>query len=134
VDSEETAEEDGKATNAFDGDSATIWHTEWSSSNPPHPHTIAIDLGASYDIDGFRYLPRQDVDWPNGSIAQYEFYVSTDGVNWGSAAASGTFAATQAEKEVTFTARTGRYIKLVALSEVNGNPWASAAEINVLGQ
>ena len=31
----------------------------------------------------------------------------------------------------TFPAVTGHYIRLVALSEINGNPWTSAAEINV---
>jgi hypothetical protein len=31
-------------------------------------------------IAGFTYLPRQDM--PNGRIADYEFYVSVDGVNW----------------------------------------------------
>ncbi|WP_157404470.1 MULTISPECIES: hypothetical protein [Bacillus] len=29
--------------------------------------------------------------------------------------------------------KTGRYIKLRALSEVNNNPWTSAAEINLFG-
>ncbi|HDR4896508.1 MULTISPECIES: hypothetical protein [Bacillus cereus group] len=29
--------------------------------------------------------------------------------------------------------KAGRYIKLRALSEVNNNPWTSAAEINLFG-
>jgi hypothetical protein len=132
VDSEELSGEDGAATNAFDGNSGTIWHTEWSSSDPPHPHEIQINLGASYNVDGFRYLPRQDGN-TNGRISQYQFYVSTSPSNWGSTVASGTFANNSSEKEVTFTAKTGQYVRLVALSEVNGNPWTSAAEINVLG-
>lgn len=59
VDSEELAGEDGAATNAFDGDPLTIWHTGWSSSIPDYTHEIRIDLGSVYDVDGFRYLPRQ---------------------------------------------------------------------------
>jgi len=131
VDSEELSGQDGAATNAFDGDSGTIWHTEWESSEPAHPHEIQIDLGATHDVTGFRYLPRQDSTL-NGAIAQYEFYVSADGSDWGSAVATGAFAGDNTEKEVTFAAKTGRYIRLVALSEVNDNPWTSVAEINVL--
>ena len=37
------------------------------------------------------------------------------------------------EKEVLFTPVTGQYIRLRATSEVNGNPWTTVAEINVLG-
>jgi hypothetical protein len=132
VDSEELSGEDGAATNAFDGNTGTIWHTEWYNSDPPHPHEIQINLGASYDVSGFRYLPRQDGN-ANGRISQYQFYVSTSPSNWGSAVATGTFANSSSEKEVTFAAKTGQYVRLVALSEVNGNPWTSAAEINVLG-
>jgi hypothetical protein len=92
VDSQETSGENGAATNAFDGNTGTIWHTEWSSANPPHPHEIQIDLGATYDISGFRYLPRQSGPI-NGTIAQYEFYVSTDSGNWGTAVNTGTLSA-----------------------------------------
>src|SRR5262249_42879134 len=53
------------ATNAFDGDPNTFWHTEWVHNLPPHPHDIRIDLGAVYNIVGFRHLPRQD-NIPNG--------------------------------------------------------------------
>ena len=101
VNSEETSGEDGAATNAFDGDNNSIWHTEWSGSSPTHPHSLEIDLGASYNIDGFSYLPRQYGS--NGGIAQYEFYTSADGVNWGTAAASGTFDSSSALKEVSIS-------------------------------
>jgi len=37
------------------------------------------------------------------------------------------------EKEVLFSIVTGRYVRLVALSEVNGNPWTTMAELGVLG-
>src|SRR6266511_5649395 len=131
VDSEELVGEDGAADNVLDGQPDTIWHTEWSSSSPAHPHEIVIALGGSSHVGGFRYLPRQDGNM-NGTVAQFSFYVSADGVNWGSAVATGTFASNTSEKQVTFPARVGQYVRFVALSEVNGNPWTSAAEIDVL--
>jgi lysophospholipase L1-like esterase len=66
-------------------------------------------------------------------IAQYEFYVSADGSTWGTPLATGTFAKSKTEKEILFPDKPGRYVRLRALSEVNGNPWTSAAEIKVLG-
>ncbi len=47
--------------------------------------------------------------------------------------AAGTLAANTSEKTVRFTAKTGRFVRLVALSEMNGNPWTSAAELNIFG-
>jgi uncharacterized repeat protein (TIGR02543 family) len=132
TDSQEIAGEPGAATNAFDGNNATIWHTAWSTGNPPCPHEIQIDLGATYDIDGFSYLPRQD-GGVNGRIAGYEFYISSNGTDWSVPVATGTFANNALEKVVTFTSQSGRFVRLRALSEVNGNPWTSAAEINVSG-
>lgn len=131
VDSEETAGEDGAAANAFDGDSDTKWHTEWSAVTTYHPHEIQIDLGGSYTISGFKYLPRQDYE--NGRIANYQFYVSSNGSTWGTAVATGTFSNDTAEVEVSFTDVVGGYVRLVATSEVNGGAWTSVAEINVVG-
>jgi DUF1680 family protein len=131
VDSEETSGEDGAATNFFDGDTSTFWHTEWESSNPTHPHEIQIDIGGTYDVGGIRYLPRQDEE-VNGTVANYEVYVSTSTGNWGSAVASGTWANDKSEKEVLFGPVSGRYVRLRALSEVAGNAWTSGAELNVL--
>ena len=134
ADSQELVGENGAAVNALDGSSASIWHTQWYQGNPPPPHEIQINLGAAYSISGFRYLPRQDADI-NGTIAQYEFYVSATGppFNW-VRVANGTFATSKTEKEVAFASVTGQYVRLRALSEVNGKAWTSAAEINVLGQ
>jgi glucose/arabinose dehydrogenase len=133
VDSQETAGEDGRAQNAFDGNPATIWHTEWVAKDPTPPHEITIDLGASFRIDGFRYLPRQD-GLSNGNIANYELLVSADGVKWPAPAAKGTLANTSKEQEVKFAqAVQGRYVRLRALTEVKGRPWTSMAELNLLG-
>jgi beta-galactosidase len=59
ADSEERAKEDGAATNAIDGQSANFWHTEWSNAKPDYPHYLAIDLGETVEVTGFRYTPRQ---------------------------------------------------------------------------
>src|SRR5262245_15252266 len=133
VDSQDMVGGNYAATNAIDGNPATFWHTEWFQQAPPLPHTLVLDLGGQYQVDGFRYLPRQDGN-SNGTIAAYQFYVSADGTTWGTAVAAGTLAADTSEKTVRFTAKTGRYVRLVALSEINGNAsWTSAAELNVFG-
>lgn len=59
--------------------------------------------------------------------------MSMDTGSWGAPVATGSFANTAAEKEVLFTAKLGRFIRLRALTEVNGRPWTSAAEITALG-
>lgn len=132
ADSEETEGEDGHATNAFDGSASTIWHTQYTPTTTTHPHEIQIDMGASYSLTGFRYLPRQDTD-DHGMVAQYEFYASADSSNWGTAVATGTFTSTRNETRVPFAAKTARYIRFVALSEINGNDWTSVAELDAIG-
>ena len=88
ADSQETQGEDGKATNAFDGSTSTFWHTQYTGSAPAHPHEIQIDLGATYGLDGFHYVARQD-NSTHGMVANYQFYVSTDKTNWGTAGRDG---------------------------------------------
>ena len=137
VDSEELVEDGGyPAEKSFDGNPDTFWSTKWSLPDPEfyHPHEIQVDLDGFYDICGFRYLPRQDVGPgdENGMINEYEFYVSGDSDDWGAAVATGAFAKDKTEKQVSFDHTLGQYIRLVALSEVNGNPWTTMAELNVL--
>ncbi len=125
---------DGRGRNALDGDNWSLWCTKYSGFNDPdYPHEMQIDLGQVRTIDGFRYLPRQDFS-TRGRVANWEFYVSDDGVNWGPAQSTGTFANSFSEKEARFPAVTGRYVRFRALSEVYGGRQASAAEIKVLGR
>lgn len=131
--SEELAGEDGSAENAIDGNPGTFWHTMWRPYSLSPPHELQIDLGGMYTVSGFRVLPRQDGS-KSGRVSQYELYVSTDGADWGNAVATGTFADSAAEKQVTFAPRLGQYVRFRSVSgDVNGNPWASAAELRVLG-
>ena len=127
------------AENAIDGDPNTFWHTEWiNTPDSTFSHWIEMDMGALYDVSGFTYLPRQDSS-NNGTILGYKFYVGNgsdcDNVEWVEVA-SGTFddSLSKEEKRVCFTVTTGRFVRLEAISEVNGGPWTSAAELNVLGE
>jgi len=131
VDSEETAGEDGKGANAVDGDPNTIWHTQWQDASPECPHEIVIELTPPSTIKGFTYLPRQD-DVENGTIKDYEFYVSDDGQDFGQPVSKGTFESGKEKRTVTFPAKKCRFVKLKALSEINGGAWTSAAEIGVV--
>ena len=135
VSSEELNIDPKLAIASFDSNPETFWHTEWRQTTPSHPHEIQINLGSNYDINGFRYLPRQGDYWENGTVKDYEFYISRDGVNWGSPAANGTFTYSidKEEKEVLFNSETGRYIRLVALSDIAGKDATSMAELNLLG-
>jgi beta-galactosidase len=73
ADSEENLSEDGSAENVLDGDTSTLWHTQYNGGSPPHPHVIVLDLGTPQPVSGLRYTPR-DTDSP-GRIKEYKVYV-----------------------------------------------------------
>jgi len=131
ADSEETSGENGKAANAVDGNTNTIWHTQWQDESPICPHEIIIELSDAAGINGFTYLPRQD-EGDHGGIKAYEFYVSDDGKEFGTAVKKGEFTADKEKKTVTFDGKKCRFMKLRAVSEINDEPWTSAAEIGIV--
>jgi hypothetical protein len=119
---------------ALDGDPNTMWHTAWDPDASGFPHEIQVDLGKQTAVKGFTCLPRQDRN-PNGTIADYAFYVSADGRDWGEPAARGRFDGTPKAQQVLFAEpRQGRYARLVAKSEVRGQKFASIAELVVLAE
>ena len=119
-----------EAANAADGNPETIWHTAWEPSPAPMPHHLILDLGKEARVKGIVYLPRQDM--ANGRIADYEVYASRDGAAWGEPAAGGRWPDGAGKRTVTFRQPVpARYVKLVAKSEVNGNAFAAAAEVEV---
>lgn len=131
--SSENPPNDRRAVYAIDGNPRTVWHSQFSEKLARHPHEIVMDLGATYEIRGFRYLARQDSGW-NGAFAKTEFYVSSSSDTFGKPTAKATFKkvrlsqAADCEKPVR-----GRYVLVRILSEVNNGPWASAADIGVIG-
>ena len=132
VDSEETAGGDGRGANAVDGNPNTIWHTQWLDASPAHPHEIILQLDPPCNIKGLTYLPQQD--WSdNGTIEGYEIYVSADGKDFGQPVKKGEFFPYGRDKKtVLFEPKQCGFVKLVALSEVNGQVWTTAAEIGVI--
>jgi poly(3-hydroxybutyrate) depolymerase len=130
VDSEET---DGKGVYAVDSNPNTIWHTQWRSASPAHPHEIILQLDPPCKIKGLSYLPRQEMGDNVGTIEGYEIYVSTDGKDFGQPVKRGEFFPYGKDKRtVLFDPKQCGFVKLVALSEVNGQVWTSAAEIGVI--
>lgn len=72
--SEELDDANNVATNVFDLQESTFWHTNYSKSNPKHPHQLVIDLGEDKIITGFSYLPRAEANKP-GMIKDFKVYI-----------------------------------------------------------
>jgi galactose oxidase len=126
--SDETGNEPSKV---LDGDRATIWHSRWRTASSL-PQWLTIDTGKVQRVSGLVYTPRSGR--ANGRIGRYEIRLSQDGTTWDAPVVAGTMADDEAVKTIGFAVSSARYVRLVALSEAGGRgPWASAAEIDLLG-
>ncbi|MDR2953862.1 MAG: discoidin domain-containing protein, partial [Prevotella sp.] len=76
ADSEELDAANNVATNVFDLQESTFWHTNYSTIKAKHPHQLVIDLGEDKKITGFSYLPRAEANKP-GMIKDYKVYIKT---------------------------------------------------------
>ncbi len=128
--SEEKGE--GYASHMVDNDPNTMWHTIYSITLAKYPHWVDFDAGEMKNMKGFSYTPRQ-TGGGNGNIKDYEIFVSQDGKNWGEAVQKGTFANNTSTKKVMFSKPVkARYIRFRALSEQNGQEYASCAEFSLI--
>ena len=121
------------ARNIIDGNARTIWHSQFVPAIKKHPHEIIIDLGRKHTIRGFRYLSRQDAGW-NGAIKEIEITVSNEADEFGKPVAKAALKKIRSPQDINCDRVEGRYIRIRALSEVNGGPWASIAEFGVIGK
>ena len=137
VTSEGTGEE---GRQAFDGQVETIWRSREVPSSGS-PQDLDIDLGATYDIDGFQYVPRHRASTrardgrPRDRVGAYELYVSTDGTTWGTAVETGTVSGAEptiVAGVLTQVAR-GRYVRFRVTGSLEESHWVSVAEINLFG-
>ena len=122
------------ASHSIDGDPETVWHSQFTPKLVGPPHELVIDLGENHSVSGFRYLARQDNGW-NGAFAKTEFYLSDSPDKFGSSpVATAEFLKRKEAQAADCDGKpVGRYVLVKVLSETNGNPWASAAEIGVIG-
>jgi hypothetical protein len=124
-----TESDEGDAAHVLDGDPATYWHTRYSGSEPKHPHSLTVDLGGERALIGLDLTPRSGNQ--NGQIAKYEVYALENGKE--SLISSGTLPKTTTVQRIMFSAPVKcQQIRVVALSEINGEPWTSLAELDFL--
>ncbi|ROR46360.1 beta-glucosidase [Kitasatospora cineracea] len=111
------------AANMLDGSAGS----RWSSGTPmASGQSVTVDTGA------VRPLARITMD-SAGSASDYargyQVFLSSDGVTWGSAVASGS--GTRALVTVDFPAQSARYVKVVQTG--TSSSWWSIAEFNAYG-
>lgn len=73
-------------------------------------------------------------DMTHGRVRGYEMYLSEDGSTWGEPAAKGQFRQGRSLEHTVRPASpvTARFMKFVALSEVEGQDYATIAELSIV--
>ena len=110
-----------------------IWHSRWSTNPTRNPHELVIDFGAPLKIGAVVYRAREDME--NGRVKDYEIFFSDDGKTWGQPGRQPAALRTHADEEQEATLSrpvTARFMKFVVKSEVNGNTFASIAELDIV--
>nr|MQY77651.1 hypothetical protein [Bacteroidota bacterium] len=130
----------GLAENAFDGDPFTAWFTSrrrGDDTAPGHPHHLALDMGRIIQINGFTYLPPQDSRISGSMIETCRFEISEDGKNWNivQKCEFGNIMNDPSRRLVIFdNVQSSRYFRLTSLKGRENNPYAGAAEIEIISQ
>lgn len=116
---------------AIDGDYTTIWHNDWSNKKDKYPYNFEVDLNEELTIKGIIYHPRKDSS--NGRIEQYNLWVSIDGENWELTKKEEVFTPSTSPQKILFDSpKKIRYYKLELIKEVNGKPFSSIAELDII--
>jgi hypothetical protein len=68
----------------------------------------------------------------NGRVKEFEIYISQDGKAWGEPLVKGVWENDALPKTAFVPRATAAFVKLRGLGEVTGQPFMSAAEIEVL--
>lgn len=130
ADSEENSGSDGPAGAAVDGNESTRWHSAYSHDPQPDilndiNNSLTIDLGDTYNVGKFEYVPRQEENAFNGRILGYELWYSanTEGEDFVKIpGGSGAWENTVYKKEAVFESIEARRIRIRAKETTAGNP------------
>lgn len=132
--------EDGLAANVLDYNDQSQWHSDYVNS-VGMPQYLEFDLGASYDLTGMKFLPRQSGQ--NGDVFEARVYVADTAEGLKTASPVGTFKFDNNGsvlndrdqfKEMGFGA-TGRFVKfeIVHSGGDRADQYASLAEMRFYG-
>ncbi|MBI1333169.1 MAG: DUF4982 domain-containing protein [Armatimonadetes bacterium] len=131
VSSEETTAEKAPASQAFDGDPKTFWHTRWQGTPGGYPHELVLDLGGRTEAVGFRLLPRQTGP-KNGHPNHLQVFLSDSLDSWGDPVVTGQVPDSSDLFQVRFTPHRGRYLRLVVSDGYQREPFLVLAEIGLI--
>ena len=114
-----SVEKAGEEANlAFDGNTSTRWGSAYSD-----PQWIYVDLGATYSIG------RVKLTWEAAYAISYKIQVSSDASNWTDAYS--TTSGDGGVDDITFTAKSGRYVRMYGTQRYNSNWGYSLYEFEV---
>ncbi|KRE30977.1 hypothetical protein ASG80_00255 [Agromyces sp. Soil535] len=113
------------AAKAIDGDVDTKWRTGLRAKNGDW---FQVDLGGSRNIS--KIVLDNAADDAFEAIANYQVYVSDDGVDWGTAVARGT--GHLGSVSISFAPQTARYVRIVSTDDSFHFHW-SVGEVSVYG-
>ena len=120
---------------AFDGNSGTIWHSNWQgASDKLKPQGTldkiggVIDLGQKYAINQFKFTPRSGTN--SGQVTKADLYVkANEGDNWIKVAEDAEFADDATTKTFYFDEQEVQYVWFVAKESDDG--WVAVSEFDI---
>jgi beta-galactosidase len=122
---------EGEPQHILDGNTNTIWHSQYGPTKVPSPHFVTVDMGAPLAIKAITLTPRPDGN--NGRLRDFDLYLSNDANNFGAPALSGTLRNQDTIQTLNLAVpRTARFIKLVWKSEYSGQDFGSLAELDIV--
>ena len=122
---------DHRGAAMVDSNERTIWRSEREGTLPKE---VVVDLGESLELAGFTYLPTQQ-RYIDGTISHYRFYLSEDGKQWGEPVSEGEFSNIRNSpilQTKVFEPKSGRFIRLEAMQEINDLGFVTIAELGVI--
>lgn len=118
----------------IDGDTNTIWHTDWESNLPTESPYVVIDLNGSKTFNRLCYTPRQKGN--GGNVKAYELWIKekVDDAEFVKVAEGSGWSSDGSEKYIEFDEPlTAEVVKFVIVDSIHdsSNRWiASGAEID----
>ena len=128
---------------ANDDNTNTYWASSANENNTEIPQYLTYDLGSSYILNKFQYIPRYDQTQGincTGNILEYIIEISMDGENWNQVATGATARTGHGITDIILDSRVeARYVRLGGTSTYHWRPEASntivtAAEFKVYGE